>query len=972
MKLFRNSIITAAAVLLSLAAATKAHAFDFTDNGIFYHILQNNEVEVTSENNWDFNSYSDEVVIPSTVTYLGTTYKVTTIGVNAFRKCAGLTKVTIPNSVTTIGNYAFEACSWLTSISIPSSVKKIGERVFNNCINLESITVASGNSVYDSRNNCNAIIEKATGKLIAGCSATVIPEGVTEIDDFTFGGCVKLNEINIPNSVVAIDEYAFNQCPTLTNVTLGTGVKDIGTYAFILCNRLNSVTTPASLKNLGTLAFGYCKEIESITLNEGLESIGNSAFYGCENIKSVNIPASTNKIDGYAFSYCKALESIKVASGNSTYDSRKNCNAIVETATDRLVAGCQNTVVPNDIKAFEYGAFQGIDNLKTVTIPAGVKFIKNYAFYDCKGLTDIYSKITQFSELEYNYIFGNVPTATCKLHVPKGTKRVYESMDEWKDFTCVEDAGESGDANVDNDIDVLDVTFLINLIMNGKYDPNADINCDGELDVKDVTKLINRILKGPQDYDAEYGMFLLKKAYQSMHTAGWSTTGNTHQCFGISAYDLVAEVMGDDFVMAAQGSGWFFYDAAYNVKERYTSTAWRSFDLWNAYYTWIGNANQIINYIGTKSTPDSKYILGQAYTMRAYSYFMLAQWFARTYKGHESEPCVPIFNDNVFEAYLSTGQPRATVAQVYAQIDADINKAINLLTGSTQQDPIHMGLGVALGIQSRIALVKEDWNTALTAAKNAITASGKKIADVPSFMGLNNANAQNVMWGATIDADHVGEYASLFTHMDQVFAYGTSAPKQITASLYNKMSATDARRAWWDEDAGSSTSYFGGIQQVKFTFSNPELWLGDYIWMRVEEMYLNAAEAACRMGDETQAKKYLTDLMAKRDPSYTCNKTGVELGTLTTDVTGSLLEEIITQRRIELWGETGRVFDIRRLKQGLKRNSTDGWPSRLLLNNRPASVNPENYMWVLTIPKTEFDSNPYMDLETDQNPLDDE
>ena len=182
------------------------------------------------------------------------------------------------------------------------------------------------------------------------------------------------------------------------------------------------------------------------------------------------------------------------------------------------------------------------------------------------------------------------------------------------------------------------------------------------------------------------------------------------------------------------------------------------------------------------------------------------------------------------------------------------------------------------------------------------------------------------------------------------------------------MSETDTRRSWWNPNSSYST---GGYQQKKFSFSDAQTWLGDYVWMRVEEMYLIAAEAECRLGNETAAKNHLMALMKERDPQYTCDKTGTELGKLTSDVTGSLLEEIITQRRIELWGEIGRVYDIRRLHQGFRRTAADGWPSGLLLSNRPTD-NPENYMWVLTIPQTEFDGNINLDITKDQNPAGDE
>ena len=141
--------------------------------------------------------------------------------------------------------------------------------------------------------------------------------------------------------------------------------------------------------------------------------------------------------------------------------------------------------------------------------------------------------------------------------------------------------------------------------------------------------------------------------------------------------------------------------------------------------------------------------------------------------------------------------------------------------------------------------------------------------------------------------------------------------------------------------------------------------------MRVEEMYLTAAEAACRMGDDAEAKKYLMELMKVRDPKYTTDKTGTELGKTSSQETGSLLEEIITQRRIELWGEFGRMNDLRRLRQGFKRTAADGWTdSSYLLNTRPTDDS-ESYMWVLTIPQSEFDGNVHMKADKDQNPLGD-
>ena len=472
-------------------------------------------------------------------------------------------------------------------------------------------------------------------------------------------------------------------------------------------------------------------------------------------------------------------------------------------------------------------------------------------------------------------------------------------------------------------------------------------------------------------------MIPLNGIYRSMYYS-WSPAGNTHQSFGISSYNLMADLMGEDMVQAAAGSGWFWYDCLYQVKERYTSTSWRSYDVWNCYYTWISNANYIIAREETMAgdADDVAYIIGQAYAIRAYSYFMLAQTFARTYDGHESEPCCPIYTEPTQAG--TQGNPRATVQEVYDQIVADMDHALTLLEGKERQHITHIGYSVACGLRARIALVMNDWATARDAAINAINAAGEegcRILPVASFEGVNNSAAANVMWGASIIADQSGMYASFLSHMDacdelgaSAGAYGQSARKQISKELYALMNPADTRRAWWDptnEENGE-----GGYQQEKFKFANRQTWTGDYIWMRVEEMYLTLAEAECHLGNDADAQRYLTMLMSTRVEGYTCTKTGTALGTTSSQRTGSLLEEIIDQRRIELWGEFGRIYDLRRLHQGFRRTADMGWPRAALLDGRP-SDNPESYMWVLTIPQTEFDGNVNMNPETDQNPVTD-
>ena len=190
-------------------------------------IILPNSVEAIGEGALGHCSSLTSVTIPNSVT---------SIGSEAFYRCSGLTSVTIPNSVTSIGSYAFYCCSGLTSIFLPNSVTSIEYYAFKSCSGLSSIIVESENKYYDSRNSCNAIIEKESDKLIAGCNNTTIPNSVTSIEDYAFYSCNGLTSVTIPNYVTRIGFSAFENCSDLTSITIGNGVTSIGSYAFYGCD----------------------------------------------------------------------------------------------------------------------------------------------------------------------------------------------------------------------------------------------------------------------------------------------------------------------------------------------------------------------------------------------------------------------------------------------------------------------------------------------------------------------------------------------------------------------------------------------------------------------------------------------------------------------------------------------------------------------------------------------------------------
>ena len=358
-------------------------------------------------NGYDDSPFKDYEIRKATVKY-----GITSIGESAFLGCRGMTELTLPNSVTSIGGNAFEGCSGLTGLILPNSVTSIGESAFSGCSGLEKIAVESGNSCYDSRDNCNSIIDTETNTLIVGCKNSVIPNSVTSIEDGAFRGCSGLTELTLPNSITSIGDFAFSLCSGLTELTLPNSlteigksafrgcsgltelilpnsVTSIGDFAFLGCRGLTELTLPNGITRIGESAFRGCRGLTELTLPSSVTSIGESAFSGCSGLTELTLPNSVTSIGNYAFSDCSGLEKITVDRGNKRYDSWGNCNSIIETGTNTLIVGCKNSVIPNSVTSIGDCAFYGCTGLTKLTLPNSVTSIGDGAFSGCSGLTEL-------------------------------------------------------------------------------------------------------------------------------------------------------------------------------------------------------------------------------------------------------------------------------------------------------------------------------------------------------------------------------------------------------------------------------------------------------------------------------------------------------------------------------------------------------------------------------------------------------
>lgn len=390
--------------------ATSLVAETFEVDGISYEITSRNDLTVeVAPSSYDFTGQS--VQIPASVTNSGVNYRVAGIGDNAFAECDGVREISIPDGVTRIGQKAFYNCNALQRVNIPEGVDSIGQEAFMYCFmldeimvpssvtsigywaffncgfNMDNVSVDSENGVYDSRNDCNAIIETATNTLIFGCRSSVIPDDVVRIEDFAFSGAM-MKSLTIPANVVSIGMSVFvNGYLERISVNIENPVYDSRNE----CNAIIETST-------NTLVVGC----DSTVIPESISNIGDGAFLGCD-MANVSIPLGVTSIGRYAFGSCHKLTRVSIAESVTRIDT---------------------------------SAFYDCRQLEEITIPANVSFIGNDAFGRCAKLTAICCEAVNPPVCDDN-VFSTETLQKSTLYVPAERLEAYRSADVWKEFQSI-------------------------------------------------------------------------------------------------------------------------------------------------------------------------------------------------------------------------------------------------------------------------------------------------------------------------------------------------------------------------------------------------------------------------------------------------------------------------------------------------------------------------------------------------------
>ena len=455
---------------------------------------------------------------------------------------AGCKTTVIPTDVAALGEGAFMQLP-LTAVSIPKSVASYGKKVFYGCDDIETVMVGAKTpavltaDVFSCTSRATLIVP--TGTLAAYEKANVWKDFLKHIEISSSTLPIHFADSQVKELCVANwdqdgdKELSYAEAAAVTDIgsvfngntsiqtfdelEYFTGLTTIPESAFYYCSWLTSITLPETITSIGNYAFMRCLYMTSIRLSENLESIGQQAFWNCLRLTSIRIPAKVSSIGANVFGYCTQLTDVSVDPANTVFDSRDNCNAIVQTVTNTLYQAFISTKIPKSVTSIGEDSYSYISGLSTIRIPLQITRIENYAFFCCPDLrcVELPAGLTYIGHQSFDYcdslktvkVGMTVPPAITQrtfnsrtyatLYVPTGCKEAYLAADYWKEFNQIVEFCD-GDVNGDAQLDVADITLLVNIVTG--YDAPleirlaADIDGDGEVTTADVELLVKRLL----------------------------------------------------------------------------------------------------------------------------------------------------------------------------------------------------------------------------------------------------------------------------------------------------------------------------------------------------------------------------------------------------------------------------------------------------------------------------------------------
>lgn len=322
---------------------------------------------------------------------------VTAIADAAFRTAGERIKsVTIGKNVKTIGESAFNNCTGLKSIELPDCVVSIGASVFQNCTALESVSLSPAITLIPQYAfaHCTSLREIEIGNT------------VTSIGESAFTTCASLTTVDLPDSVVFVDDYAFNEDDALTEVTFGENIQSIGAYAFYSCDVLTSLQFPEQLAEglsltIGDYAFANCDSLKQVKLCEGTNDLGTGCFSYSDQLEAVSIPESVTSVGAYAF-LLSGLYNEQVAQKQKFIYAGDWLLSISDEYFSEIEILDNREIYADTIGIADYAFIKqdpengnnyvGCTNLRKIDLPASVKHIGEFAFYNSLRLNELFAQ----------------------------------------------------------------------------------------------------------------------------------------------------------------------------------------------------------------------------------------------------------------------------------------------------------------------------------------------------------------------------------------------------------------------------------------------------------------------------------------------------------------------------------------------------------------------------------------------------